>query len=1472
MKTFRKLLAVLLAVSLCLSVCAFGVSADTQLVLEAEDALVEGTFYGFDWSTFQTVEIENPVEENAKASGGKNIGYMSTNGNTITWNVVADAAGTADLSLVLASCVNTWDYATWTCVSEAFVLEGHISITVNGSALNLTGLEAAGIGDATATSGSYDNYVEVSLGNVALNAGDNLIVLTVLDGTASANYDCLKVSNATVGVSAGTASGGSGMAQVTYEAEDALVEGTFAGMWGAVDSPVEENASASGGKSVGYMSAAGNKITWTVTVEQDCTTDLVLSLASCVHTMEMDASWALTKLIHEDFVLAGAVSVSVNGTELDLSGLKAPGLGDILATHGASYGCYDNFQDVVIQDVALTAGENVIVYTVLDGTTSANVDCLKVGDYTGPVSGGNSGSAGVPQVKYEAEDAETVGPFYGFDWTTWQTVEIEDPVETVESASGGKSVGYMSTAGNSIIWTVTMDEACVTDLTFGMASCVMNYDWSTFAFASHGDFVLAGAVSIAVNGVELDLTGIVAPGDPNATEANYYYFQDVVIKGVSLNAGENTVTLTVVDGTTNANYDYLIVGDATGSGSSGGNVSVNLIGTYEAEDAVIEGTPSYGDVFVEDKDSASGGKSVGYLSTNGNKVIWTVEVAEGGNYTLDFVLASGAMDWTTWGNADMTLSGDCVSITVNGSPVTVPSQLLPAGANYDNWQNVYIETTLNAGTNEIVLEIVDSTGTPNVDCLKVYEGHVKSALEGGSSSGGSTGGQSGTTIRMEAEDAILDCESSLASWGYTSNIYDSQYGASGGKCLAYMAVVGNKVTWTFDATEAGTVTLVFNLASGAMDESYNNLESILADDAKITLNGVELDLSGIVLPGGPQSGENWTLVTLTADVVAGSNTVVLEITSTSGPNVDYLEVSHDSIVFTDTCSGSGSTGGDNGGDWWGGGEEAPEEAPTEDTVFVPGTAGEEPNAVLATLLAAVIGGALALAVVLLITKGNKELLAVIVTTVAVVAIVCGYIANLVVTNVTLADVETFNHVLLPTVLAAVIGAVAGLAVVLLITKGNKQMLAVILTVTVVCAAVCGYITNLVTANVPGTDSDGVSEPTYTMVINGYDWGPGVDKLILDMGGEVTSLNGVSFGVSVSYQGWVGATEADREVSSLYLCDEQGNAVEGASRYIALEMPTDYNVSGGNPFYYDFMSGLNSWSNPYAYTVTMTSGSLKLTGGTYTALQITKSAGKISPVADLFRMDVSSTATGIQLHYAAYEPEELTKDNVKNALIIWLHGAGEGGTDPYIDILGNRVTALAEEEIQSCFDGNGAYVLAPQSPTMWMDDGSGEYTSESKSMYTNALKALIDEYVAGNPDVDPDRIIIGGCSNGGFMTMNMILSYPDYFAAAYPICEAYYDSNITDDMLASIKDLPIWFTHAANDTTVDPAGTTVATYDRLIAMGAKNVYYTEWPEVIDSQGVAQMGHWSWIYTLNNDCTETVNGSETTIWAWLAQQSK
>lgn len=96
------------------------------------------------------------------------------------------------------------------------------------------------------------------------------------------------------------------------------------------------------------------------------------------------------------------------------------------------------------------------------------------------------------------------------------------------------------------------------------------------------------------------------------------------------------------------------------------------------------------------------------------------------------------------------------------------------------------------------------------------------------------------------------------------------------------------------------------------------------------------------------------------------------------------------------------------------------------------------------------------------------------------------------------------------------------------------------------------------------------------------------------------------------------------------------------------------------------------------------------------------------IADTFDCtgSYSDETSGITLSYASYQPENAR--NGETPLIIWLHGAGEGGTDPTIAIMGNKVVNLATEDIQRYFGETGAEVLVPQTQTMWMDNGEGRY--------------------------------------------------------------------------------------------------------------------------------------------------------------------
>lgn len=103
-------------------------------------------------------------------------------------------------------------------------------------------------------------------------------------------------------------------------------------------------------------------------------------------------------------------------------------------------------------------------------------------------------------------------------------------------------------------------------------------------------------------------------------------------------------------------------------------------------------------------------------------------------------------------------------------------------------------------------------------------------------------------------------------------------------------------------------------------------------------------------------------------------------------------------------------------------------------------------------------------------------------------------------------------------------------------------------------------------------------------------------------------------------------------------------------------------------------------------------------------------------------------------------------------------------------------------------------------------------------------------------------------------MHMLLRNPGFFAAAYPTCEAYQDKFISDTQIKQLAKENIWFVQAADDTTVNPKDYAIPTYNRLIAAGAKNVWFALFENVMGSDmGQKLMGHFSWAYVFNDEVT-------------------
>lgn len=439
-------------------------------------------------------------------------------------------------------------------------------------------------------------------------------------------------------------------------------------------------------------------------------------------------------------------------------------------------------------------------------------------------------------------------------------------------------------------------------------------------------------------------------------------------------------------------------------------------------------------------------------------------------------------------------------------------------------------------------------------------------------------------------------------------------------------------------------------------------------------------------------------------------------------------------------------------------------------------------------------------------------------------------------------------------------------------------------------AIVGFVLIAAACSQSGSSNSNAIEK-ISIGLQGYEFGPAVSKVIVDLKEPTTVLD--------TSQTKVSTAGVDRTITKSYLADESGRAVkEGqSSKYAVLELQVDYSFEdpSGNasPFNYNLTTFMNEWVESYPVSIN------NLAVGQNVQLSKEEDAinhrvseelalfNKRDSYSGRYRNPLTKKEEELTLHYAAYEPKKLEK-GAKNPLFVWLHGQGEGGTDTDITLLGNEVTALVRDDIQQHFTAtdapkeSGAYVLAVQTPTYWMDEGDGTNgAGAGVSRYTEILMDTIKAYVQSNPDVDPNRIYLAGCSNGGYMTLNLAMHNPDYFAALVPQATAYSyysfernadgsyarSSDQTSGSSGFIKDggvyfdeekvktlspLPMWFVHAANDQIVNPNDYALPIYKALVDSGADNKWFSYYESVpsSDIEGVDYLGHWSWIYFFNN----------------------
>ena len=405
----------------------------------------------------------------------------------------------------------------------------------------------------------------------------------------------------------------------------------------------------------------------------------------------------------------------------------------------------------------------------------------------------------------------------------------------------------------------------------------------------------------------------------------------------------------------------------------------------------------------------------------------------------------------------------------------------------------------------------------------------------------------------------------------------------------------------------------------------------------------------------------------------------------------------------------------------------------------------------------------------------------------------------------------------------------------------------------------------------------IHNPDYTLIVEGFDWGPMVNKVIVGLDAPTKTVDMQDYAVMAERSHNCAEVPAafakgSRTVVFAYVSDNKGNRLDEGS-FITLVLAVAPNTPISSALQYSQKAACrgNQWVD---YKVTVTN--------TKTNQMWNREKNRILPLVDEFDLTGKYTyEAGKTMSYAHFTPK---KAAAKSPLIIWLHGGGEGGTDPTIALMGNKAFNYASSDIQKYF--GGAYVLVPQCPGAWMQNKEGVMQpGSSEDVYNVGLMALIKEFVKTHPGIDTKRIYIGGCSNGGYMSLKLILKEPSYFAAGYISALAYQSQYITDAQINSIKNVPIWFMQSKDDKTTDPLTTAVPVYERLKKAGAKNVHFSLYNHVTDLTGMFggenyyYSGHWSWIYSHSNHAHTEYDGSEvslagkpTTLMEWMAAQGK
>lgn len=195
------------------------------------------------------------------------------------------------------------------------------------------------------------------------------------------------------------------------------------------------------------------------------------------------------------------------------------------------------------------------------------------------------------------------------------------------------------------------------------------------------------------------------------------------------------------------------------------------------------------------------------------------------------------------------------------------------------------------------------------------------------------------------------------------------------------------------------------------------------------------------------------------------------------------------------------------------------------------------------------------------------------------------------------------------------------------------------------------------------------------------------------------------------------------------------------------------------------------------------------------------------------------------------------------LILFLHGAGERGTDLQLVAKHGPPKLLAGGSGLTKAEADAGRRLAREFIVISPQCSPGEIWDD------DAVLGLLDA-VCNELKVDGTRVYLTGLSMGGYGTWSLAMKHPERFAAVVPICGG---GRLIDVLISrgpkreKLQTLGVWAFHGAKDPTV-PVSESERMVETLRKAGANDVKLTIYPEAAHNswaEAYANLELYTWL---------------------------